>query len=321
YLILASAGLLQLGRLHCVAMVAAVGGLSVITFVALTGVNYSSQVQKEDWRGAMSYLQDHTRLRDAIVVFPGYLVTAVNTYYKPGGSGQVPNVPIETVPSLSTAHFGQRELESTLRETINCHERIWLVTSPPRQAQEDPENRVQQWFQYNWNTFDTRVFNGVSLYGISFNSQVNCWFPPPDYPEVHTYTNGLIFQGYIYELRHDATSQMDASYFPLTMYWHNNNKLDADYMVRVRIKSPSGLYIVDEALRPLNGYTKTSEWPPGRETIDYRDIRLPGGLTPGNYTISLQVYPTGHPEKALSLEDGSTEFEFKAPLPVIPWKP
>jgi hypothetical protein len=198
---------------------------------------------------------------------------------------------------------------------------VWLVTSPPRQAQEDPENKVQQWLQFNWHTFDTKVFNGVTVYGISFNGQPHCWYPAPDHPERHTFTNGLQFMGYIYEIRDNAPTQEDASYFPLTLYWHNPTKLTEDYLVRVQIKDGSGKAVADETLGPLNGYWPTSQWPANSYVTDYRDLRLPGGLTPGNYYVSLQLYPTGHPDQPLQLQEGGSEIKLQAPLPVVPWKP
>ncbi|HET6262330.1 MAG TPA: hypothetical protein VFG99_08850, partial [Chloroflexia bacterium] len=320
YLVMAGAGLLWLRRMHPLAMGVAAGALGLASLGALVGVNYSQEVQKEDWRGAMVYVQDHLRLRDAIIVFPGYLVTAVDTYYKPGGPGQVPEVPIITnIPSMRTQGFGQRELEMALRQAIKGHERVWLITSPGRQKSEDPNNRVQHWLQYNWNTFDTKVFNGVTVYGISFHEVRETWFPGPDYPERHDYPNGLVFEGYIYEIRADATQQRDASFFPLTLYWHTTKRLQEDYIFRVRIKDPSGKVIVDDSAGPLNGYWRTKEWPPGKHIIDYRDLRLPGGLTPGNYTVTLEVHPPGQPDNPLQTVDGTTEIVFQAPLQVIPW--
>lgn len=322
YLIMAAAGLVALKRINPLLMGVAAGAVGLASFAALLGVNYSAQVQKEDWRGAMVYVQDHLRLRDAIVVFPGYLVTAADIYYQPGGPGQVPSVPvISSIPSFKTQGFGQRELQTALREAISKHERIWLVTSPERQKQEDPQNVVQQWFQRNWTTFDTKRFNGVTVYGISFNEQVDVWFPPPDYPEVHKFPNGLTFQGYIYEIRADATRQHDASYFPLTLYWRNEQALAEEYLFRVQIKDKSGRTVVDDTAGPLNNYWPTTQWHPGTNVIDYRDLRLPGGLTPGDYTVTLQVFSKTRPDQPLKTDDGLTEIVLHAPLPVIPWQP
>jgi hypothetical protein len=220
---------------------------------------------------------------------------------------------------MRTQGFGQRELEMALREAIKGHERVWLITSPDRQESEDPGNRVQQWLQYNWNTFDTKVFNGVTVYGISFHEVRETWFPGPDYPERHNYPNGIVFEGYIYEIRADATQQRDASYFPLTLYWMTTKRLQEDYIFRVRIKDPNGKVIVDDSAGPLNGYWRTSEWPPGKHIIDYRDLRLPGGLAPGNYTVTLEVHPPGQPDQPLKTEKGIAEIVFQAPLQVIPW--
>lgn len=320
YLIFAAAGLLWLRRLRPEAMFVGLLALALPTSMALASVNYSPQVQKEDWRGAMAYVQDHLRGRDVVVVFPGYMVTAVDYYYKPGGLGAVPQVDIKTIPSLKTQGFGETQLNAMLRDVVSCHERAWLITSPPRQAQEDPNGLVQEWFQYNWHTFDTRVFNGVTVYGVAFNGQPNCWYPGPDHKERYSFENGLEFLGYIYELRQDSTEQPDASYFPLTMYWRSSAAIQDKYDVRLRISDPSGKVVVDEALGPLNGYWPTDQWPPGIQVIDYRDLRLPGGLTPGNYTVSLQLYPEGHPDQPLKLKDGGTVITFKGPLKVVPWK-
>ncbi len=322
YLILAAGGLLAAGRRHALLMVAPAGIFGLATAIALLSVNYSQQPQKEDWRGAMSYIADHARLRDTIIIFPGYLVTAAQTYYQPGGPGRVPDIPISTIPSLSTQGFGERELEAQLAGAVRCHERVWLVVSPPRQQQEDPQNKVQSWLQYNYHTFDTKQFLGVTLYGIAFNGIPDCsFYPGPDYPETYNFENGLQFRGYIYELRDNATTQPDASYFPLTLYWHNSKKLAADYMVRIRIRDKAGRVVVDDAAGMYNGYWPTSEWPTDTYTIDYRDLRLPGGLTPGSYTVSIELYPKGHPDQPLKLQNGGTEITLQTPLQVVPWKP
>ena len=94
------------------------------------------------------------------------MASAVNYYYKPGGTAAVPQVDIKTIASLRTQGFGENELEAALRDAVTCHERAWLITSPPRQAQEDPGNKVQEWFQYNWLTFDTARVSTLRRYGF-----------------------------------------------------------------------------------------------------------------------------------------------------------
>jgi hypothetical protein len=324
YIITAAAGILVLRQVHPALMLVPLVLLGLSTGAALLSINYSASPQKEDWRGAMVYVQDHIRLRDTIVVFPGYLESAVRLYYRPGGPGQVPDRPVQTVHSLKTANYGDRELADDLRHIVECNERAWLIVSPVREEQEDPQHKVVRWFQSNWLTFDTKEFNGVTVYGISFNGQPECWFPKPVSIEPHRFQAGLGFLGYTYELRDDESDdprQPDASYFPLTLYWHSPPTPIPDYDIRVRVTDPAGKVVVSETLGPLNGYWPTSQWHPNIDAIDYRDVRLPGGLVPGNYTVSVQVTPKGQPDRPLKLEDGSTEIVFRQPLKVIPWKP
>jgi hypothetical protein len=301
--------------------------LGLSTGAAMLTINYSPTPQKEDWRGAMVYVQDHLRPYDAIVVFPGYLESAVNLYYTPGGSSQVPDRPVSTVPSLITHNYGVRELDADLRQISTCNQRVWLIESPVREEQEDPQHKVQQWFQYNYHTFDTQQFNGVTVYGVTFNGQPNCWYPGPDTNEPYTYQNGLIMLGYTYQVRglvnyqtNPHISQPDASYFPLTLYWRTTGTKLPDYDIEITINGPSGK-VVDQTLGPDNGYWPSSEWPINDNVLDYRDLRLPGGLIPGNYTVRVRIFPTGHPDQPLKLQDGSTTITLKQPLPVVPWKP
>jgi uncharacterized membrane protein len=322
YLIMGAVGVVALRRVNIGLMAGVLLLLGGASVAALASINYSAQAQKEDWRGAMAYVQDHIRLRDVIIPFPGYVQTAAKLYYHPGGPDLVPERPISTISSLSTANYGQREMEDELRKLITCNERVWLVVSPVRAAQEDPQNRVLQWFQYNFTTFDTQVFNGVTVYGIGFNSVFNCWSPNPTYPEEHTFENGIRFLGYIYELRDqsDKPVQKDASNLPLTLFWRTSTKLNEDYNVRIKVIDPGGKVVKDETLGPMNGYYPTSHWPVNITLMDYRDLRLPGGLTPGDYTVTVQLYPKGG--SALQLVgEGTDTIVFKQPLKVVPWTP
>jgi hypothetical protein len=327
YLIMAAAGILALWRFHPALAAVPLALLGISTGAAMLTINYSPTPQKEDWRGAMVYVQDHLRPYDAIVVFPGYLQSAVQVYYKPGGSSQVPEKPIGTVPSLLTHNYGQRELQADLNKIVQCDQRAWVIISPVREEQEDPQHKVLQWFQYNFHTFDTQVFNGVTVYGVTFNGQPNCWYPGPDVNEVYQFENGLSLAGYTYQVRgldnytgKPVPPQPDASYFPLTLYWHTNGTKLPDYDVEVKITGPSGV-VVDQTMGPLNDYWPSSQWPANDFVLDYRDLRLPGGLTPGDYKVTIRIFPKGHPDQPLKLKDGSTEIIFKTPLPVVPWKP
>jgi hypothetical protein len=180
---------------------------------------------------------------------------------------------------------------------------------------------VLHWFQFNWHQFEKRVYNGVEVYGFSFNGQPRSWFPEPDHPQQARFQNGLIFQGFIYELRRDATVAHNAGWLPLTLYWRTPAPLSTNYAVRIELIDSAGqVRVTDGPLPPLGGYWPTTQWPANIDIIDYRDVFLPGDLPPGSYTVRLTVVPQDHPDQPLLLEDGSAALTLDAPLTVVPWQ-
>jgi uncharacterized membrane protein len=297
YLLFVAAGLLRLGRFGLPAAGAALLLVVALQVSALVQINYSAQPQKEEWRQAISYVQDHMRLRDVIIVHPGYLKTAVEQYLQE--TGDVPKVPVETVPYLNTENFGQRELVSWLREQIAGHERAWIITSPPRTDKEDPEGEVLQFFEGKfwpdprYYQFDVQEYLGVKIYGYAFNGQPHSWYPKPVYPQQVKFAGGFNFTGSIYEVRGDVKDQVaNAGWLPLTLYWRFDQPPtpDQDYIISLRLLDEHNKEWAAYDLPPLNGYRPTTQF--GTEpVIDYPDIFIPGNAPPGTYHITLQVWP------------------------------
>jgi hypothetical protein len=318
YLFFVAGGLLRLRSWHPALLLVGLLGIAAPTVAALGGVNYGPYGQKENWREAVDFVRQHERLRDVVIVYPGYLVTAVN-YYR--NAQDLATVPVLTIPQLETQHFGEREFNDVLMAAVTDHERAWLVISPPRADKEDPQRRVLQWFQYNWHQFEKRVYNGVEIYGFAFNGQPRSWFPEPDHPQELHFANGLIFRGYIYELRNNAPAVQNAGWLPLTLYWETRRPLPVEYAFRIELLDAQGqVKVRDGPLPPLNGYWPTTQWLPTGPIIDYRDVFLPGDLPPGAYTVRLTVVPRDQPDQPLSLADGSTSFVLDTPLTVVPWQ-
>lgn len=318
YLLFVAAGLLRLRAVRPALLGVGLAAVLVPTLFALAAVNYGPPGQKENWRAAVDFIRQHERLRDVVIVYPGYLRTAVDYYHN---ADDLETVPLRTIPPLETQHFGESEFNETLMQIVTDRERAWLVLSPERTAREDPDSRVLHWFQYNWHQFEKRVYNGVEVYGFSFNGQPRSWFPKPDHPQEARFANGLLFQGFIYELRRDAKEARNAGWLPLTLYWRMQAPQPTDFAYRVELLDAAGqVRVSDGPLPPLNGYWPTSRWPPNLTIIDYRDVFLPGDLPPGTYTLRLTVVPQDHPDQPLPLADGSTSLTLNAPLTVLPWQ-
>ncbi|HMA37607.1 MAG TPA: glycosyltransferase family 39 protein [Chloroflexia bacterium] len=346
YLLLVAAGLLRLSRAGW-----PLAGAALLLFVALDGValaqiNYSPQPQKEQWRQALDYVRQHVRLRDVIIVHPGYLKTAVDLYYAP--SCDVPVVPVEAIPYLNTANFGTRELTDWLKTAITDHERVWLITSPDRTNKDDPEGKVLQFFEGQiwpeprYYQFDVQKYIGVEIHGYAFNGQPHSWYPKPVYPQPVAYAGGFNFAGSIYEMRDRRGDQINnATWLPVTLYWRfDRPPVPAqDYIIALRLLDARGKEWAAYDQAPLNGYRPTPTFGTD-EIIDYADLFIPGNAPPGPYHLTVQVWPrcsngtcwdaarprehAGQPlavVHGLGTAPGATTLTLAHPIQVQAWQP
>jgi mannosyltransferase len=299
YLLFVAAGLLRLGRRALPLALAPAFLLVALDAVALLQINYNPQPQKEEWRQAMDYVRQHVRLRDVIIVHPGYLKTAVDLYYAP--SCDVPRVPVLAMPPLETAGFSDRAIVDWLKSAITNHERAWIITSPPRTNKEDPQGKALQFFEgkfyqeARYYQFDVQQFIGVEIHAYAFNGQPRSWFPEPVYPQTVAFAGGFNFAGSIYEMRGPVEDQVsNATWLPLTLYWRFSAapRPDQDYIISLRlIEDATGKEWAAYDQAPLNGYRPTTTFPAHDLVIDYADLFIPGNAPPGTYHVQMQVWP------------------------------
>jgi hypothetical protein len=337
YLLFLATGVRRLGRRW--PWVAGAALLAVLGFqgFALASVNYSPDPQKEEWRQALDYVRQHVRGRDVIIVHPGYLATAVNHYYAP--SGDVPPVPVESVPYLNTADFGPRELVSWLEHATTDHERAWIITSPDRTTHDDKEGKVIAFFESDYYhnphyyQFDVQHFIGVDVVGYAFNGQPHSWFPEPSYKQPVTYAGGFRFLGSIYEMRGEKDDEVPpATWLPVTLYWQFDQPptRDQDYIISLRLLDADNREWAAYDLPPLKGYRPTPTFPAGQPVIDYADLFVPGNAPPGTYHLTLEVWPRctagqcwdagqprAHAGQPLALPDGTTKLTLVHPVKVV----
>ncbi|MGI8588269.1 MAG: glycosyltransferase family 39 protein [Chloroflexia bacterium] len=347
YLLFVAMGILRVARASAPLAWAAVLALLALQGVALTQVNYSPQPQKEEWRQAMDYVRQHVRLRDVIIVDPGYLATAVDLYYAP--SGDVPRVPVKAVPNLQTTNFGTRELSAWLDGAITDHERAWIITSPERTSKDDPNNAVAQFFEgkiwpnQRYYQFDTQEFVGVNVVGYAFNGQPHSWFPHPVYPQPVSYEGRLNFLGVIYEMRNGSDDKVNvATWLPVTLYWHFDAQPqpDQDYIISLRLLDARGKEWAAYDQAPLNGLRPMTTFPANETVIDYADLFIPGNAPPGQYHMTMTLWPrctggvcwnaasprehAGGPLQIFagqSVTSGSGTLTFEHPITVLPLRP
>ncbi len=314
--------------------------LAISSGSALAGINFTTAPTKEDWRGAMLYVKTHMRAGDVIIVYPGYLLTAVDYYMQNGpGPADLPSVPAYGIEPRIIMSGTMRELNTTFSQIISNKRRAWLVQSPERVKLEDPRGSVKWWLDGNYFEDDAQFYNGVDVYGINFNGNVSSYYPRPQTLIAYTFNNAangdkLDLLGYSYEPRNQqwlppspnsnteqgrcTFAELDAGkcsaanlvtltradYFPLTLYWRvDNDQPKADYTVTLSYVDKSGKIIGSVGAQPLNGYLPTSKWAKVTTYIDYRDLWVAGDQPPNLYAIQVRVATTAAPNQPLPASD------------------
>jgi len=307
YYLLVACGLVWLAQRSWPLGLAALGLGLVCAVIALRSFNYSTEPQKEDWRGAMRWLSEQVRPGDEVFVIPGYLDSAVKYYFKPGF-----DVPLITVPGDILDDHDDVQLNDFLQKAIRGHERAWLITSPDRYSQEDKKQFVRTgWFDYNTAMFsDPAVKVGVTIYGYSFKliPGTNTEFFPRTATTDYQVGDGLRLEGYNYSSASGlATGTVRyGDYLHLSFFWRKLNFDTASYVMKVRLLDKEGRDTgTSYAALPLNGYFTTDRWHRNEAVRDYRDLFI--HVPPGEYQLELSVYPANDPQAPLLVQGSEQE--------------
>lgn len=129
-------------------------------------VNRSSTAEKEDWRSAWAEVNRQAQPGDGIIIHPGYIVTTYDYFSQrePGLS----SYPIATLPSFQVGWLSDELMAHKLERQLAGSSRVWLVESPDRVPNEDPDGKVAAWLNANGTLIDEREYNGVyvALYAL-----------------------------------------------------------------------------------------------------------------------------------------------------------
>gem|GEM_PF-581717 len=307
---------------------------------ALAGYNYSKVATKEDWRGAMLYIKTHMRVGDTIIVYPGYLKSAVDYYMIHGpGPANLPQVVVNGIEPKLVISGTQRELDSAEAGVINGARRAWLLQSPTRVRLEDKRQTDEQWagsvwwwLSGNYIQEDKRgEFSGLEVYSFNFNGVVGSYYPRPQTYAANVYSapNGdrLTLLGFNYEPRGQAwlpfaptdnltqgagtsVTTTRADFFPLVLYWRVDNQasgkpaLQGSYTMNVQLVDAAGKPVTSQLpLPPFGGYQQTAGWRLAETFTDFRDIWVGGNTAPGDYRLAVSVYANGQPDQLLTASD------------------
>ena len=257
--------------------------------------------QKEQYREATRYLQEHLHPGDLLVVHPGYLVPAVEFY-----AARFPRVPLElhTITNTETVDYGYKDFTATMDRLARGRRRACLLYAPAHAQTETRSYWVYEWFYLNpFLRSDEQHWTGLDLYCISFNAEYRGAFPDPQNPLDARFGDAVLLWGADLEPFQEPLQPGDS--LPLTLYLEGLQPSLPDLEVVVRLVDAQGEQVWAETSdQPLNGHLPTSMWVPGDEFLDYNELLLPQDLPSGQYIVEVGLLRPG-PYGLLPLPDGS----------------
>jgi 4-amino-4-deoxy-L-arabinose transferase-like glycosyltransferase len=128
-------------------------------------------------------------------------------------------------------------------------------------------------------------------------------------PLVHAGESGATLGGLVKLLDYDWSGERLApgQELRLLLRWQGLARIAEDYTVFVHLRDGDNATVAQADGQPLGGLYPTSAWRPGEIVPDYRLIRLPEGLPPGEYELRAGMYLLSTLERLPVADDASGE--------------
>jgi hypothetical protein len=106
----------------------------------------------------------------------------------------------------------------------------------------------------------------------------------------------------------------------VTLFWHTAQRLDTRYKIFLHLTDDQGLLRAQRDAEPLGNLAPTTTWEPRQTIVDHHGLLLPADLPPGDYRLTLGLYPLDDPRARLPVrwsEDGVTQTADSYPLATV----
>jgi hypothetical protein len=85
----------------------------------------------------------------------------------------------------------------------------------------------------------------------------------------------------------------------ITLFWEAPAPIGQRYKVFLHLLSSEGALTAQRDAEPGGGMNPTSAWEPGQLQVDNHGVIVPAGTVPGEYQLTLGLYPLGDPAARL----------------------
>ena len=276
YLIIGHGGA-QLQRLH--PAIGAVFGLYLLGVGAFGSFDQLvlDHNYKQDYRGAAEYIAQHAKAGDAIVLDDRKIVTAFE-YYNVG------RYPLYGVPSYP--RVDRSTVSTELRDIASRHPRVWLVLSMTGDI--DPQGLTEAVLREEYYQIDARVLTGstysIGVYLFSTMPHTVSELPVNVVPTEANFDDQVVLAGYKIGKQDLPGNRLD-----LDLFWRSRGASLPRLAMFGQVVDREGNAWGSFDSEPFFGFFPTEQWRPGSLVADQREIWLPPGTPPGNYSLRLGV--------------------------------
>jgi hypothetical protein len=300
---------------------AALGRHSVLTLVVLLGIftggtlyaDYERRTAptyaKDDYRTAVNFIAERARPGDAILINAGYIYPTF-VYYFPftvdwrgrlsdyRGDETAQSIVVAQTGSLqATTHLGWNSPTSDFYVTdeattaralellLQKHPRLWQLRA--NDTVNDPQGFIRQYLQARTMVFDEITVTGeshVKAQGLLLTGANPTVFTPT-YPLSVTWGERVTLLGW------SGMSTITAGHaLKVSLFWQVQAPLDVDYHVSLRLLDSRGRRWAQLDGMPVGAALPMVEWPLKQTMPDARNLLVPLGTPPGDYSLQVLLY-------------------------------
>lgn len=252
---------------------------------------------RDDWVAAATFIEQHERPGDTIIVIPDWGQEAFNYHY--GGTASVTGV----FPRVSA----DIDLDMTLKPLIAGQDRVWLVRYQPEVA--DSEGRAESWFREQAPTI-TEVFpSGMHLKYYDFQAQMDAL--PEDVRHLDAQFDDALRLHAVYlpvtqGSAADVRLHPPSTWVQVVLYWEAlHTRLEVTPRVRLTDSWGQTYGAALERDNDLIHRVPIRQWQPGNIWQVAYDLNLNPVTPTGIYNIEVMVIdPNGQPLPASGADGG-----------------
>lgn len=246
--------------------------LILFTLVALRNYYFDWRYSRDDFRGAIAFVQEHPQANEIIVGDAPYALDAIDYYFR--GNAPRLGLPAEYPPDRAST---ERRLEGLMR-----YDYVWLVLWQDYFA--DPDSYVERWLDsHAIRVHEVTFHGGVRIRGyltapplVDERSVVN--------PRSDQLGEQIALVGY------ESSRTKSGDELRVTLFLKPLTQLDGDYTISLRLLDQSGGLLAQHDARPFNGAYPTTQWPAGKIVKVEHPVALPKATAAVEARLDLGFY-------------------------------